>query len=232
MISAAELGQLTGFDDQAPTVIDALARRAVEVDFAADETIFRAGSAAEGWFIVLEGTVRVVRAAGSRQHVIHTEAAGGSLGEVPLVEGGTYPATAIASEPTRCALLTRAALETAIQESPAVAFLLARRLARRVRLLVDRLDDRSARSVRVRLIEFLLSRRAGLVGRAGGDASISIGMTQDRLAEELGTVREVVARELRALVRRGWIASLGGGRYRLIDARSLRAAARDDGDSV
>ena len=57
-------------------------------------------------------------------------------------------------------------------------------------------------------------------------------MTQDRLAEELGTVREVVARELRALVRRGWIASLGGGRYRLIDARSLRAAARDDGDSV
>ena len=66
------------------------------------------------------------------------------------------------------------------------------------------------------------------MGRDRGDAAISIGMTQDRLAEEIGTVREVVARELRALVRHGWIASLGGGRYRLVDERALRAAASDD----
>jgi DNA-binding transcriptional regulator LsrR (DeoR family) len=41
-------------------------------------------------------------------------------------------------------------------------------------------------------------------------------MTQLRLAEELGTVREVVSRELRELVRAGIVESLGGGRYRLI----------------
>lgn len=37
-------------------------------------------------------------------------------------------------------------------------------------------------------------------------------MTRQSLAEELGTVREVVARERKFLVAEGGIASFGGGR--------------------
>jgi CRP-like cAMP-binding protein len=106
-------------------------------------------------------------------------------------------------------LFSRAALEAAIGEAPTIAFLIARRLASRVRQLVDRLDERSATSVQSRLIEFLLARPANR------SASITLGMTQQALAEELGTVREVVSREIRSLMRRGMIESLGGGRYRL-----------------
>jgi CRP-like cAMP-binding protein len=84
---------------------------------------------------------------------------------------------------------------------------------------VQRLDDRSARNVQARLAEFLLSRRTH------GSTMISVGMTQQALAEELGTVREVVVRELRALLRRGWIEALGGGRYRLADPEALQRAA-------
>src|SRR5205814_8480546 len=68
-----------------------------------------------------------------------------------------HPATGIAAEPTRCAVFSRAAIEAAIAEAPPIAFVIARRLALRVRQLVDRLDDRSARSVQARLIEFLRS---------------------------------------------------------------------------
>jgi predicted transcriptional regulator len=46
-------------------------------------------------------------------------------------------------------------------------------------------------------------------------------MTQQSLAEELGTVREVVARKLRDVCRRGLIESVGGGRYRIVDRRRL-----------
>src|SRR5262249_10229999 len=156
---------------------------------------------------------------GARQHVVHTEGPGGTLGEVPLVSGGTHPATAIAAEPTACALFSRASLEAAIGEAPPIAFILAQRLAERGRLLGHRLDDRSARSVQSRLIEFLLA-------RPKQRSSISLGMTQQALAEELGTVREVVSREMRALVKRGWIESLGGGRYRIADAAALRRCAQ------
>ncbi len=219
MISVERLVALPLFAGERREVVDALARRGIEARFEPNAVMFLAGSEPRGWYIVLEGRVRVVRGSGSRQHVVHTEGKGGTLGEVPLFAGGTHPATGIAAEPTRCALFSRAALEAAIGEAPAIAFIIARRLALRVRQLVDRLDERSARSVQARLIEFLLSRPTN------GSASITLGMTQQALAEELGTVREVVSREIRVLTRRGWIESLGGGRYRLLAVDQLRAAS-------
>src|SRR4029077_14276082 len=146
-ISASELRSLPLFSDSPPALASALAGRAIEVRFAANEVVFLTGSRPRGWFIILDGEVRVVRGSRGRQHVVHTEGVGGTLAEVPLVEGGMHPATAIATTATRCALLARDALESAIAEQPRIAFLLSRRLAARVRLLVDRLDDRSANSV-------------------------------------------------------------------------------------
>lgn len=220
-LKSHELARLPLFAGVAPDAVDALARRGIEVRFAANEVIFLAGSEPRGWFIVLDGLVRVVRGSRARQHVVHTEATGGTLAEVPLVEGGTHPATAIAASPTRCALFTRAALEAAIAEHPSIAFLIARRLAARVRFLVERLDERSASTVDVRLVEFLVSRP-----QTSGSNVISLGMTQHALAEELGTVREVVARTLRALCRRGLIERVGGGRYRIRNRQALAGASR------
>jgi CRP-like cAMP-binding protein len=219
MISVERLASLPLFAAESRDVVSALARRGVEARFEPNAVMFLAGSEPRGWYVVLEGRVRVVRGSGSRQHVVHTEGKGGTLGEVPLFGGGTHPATGIAAEPTQCALFSRAALEAAIGEAPAIAFIIARRLASRVRQLVDRLDERSARSVQSRLIEFLLTRPTT------GSSSITLGMTQQALAEELGTVREVVSREIRVLTRHGWIEALGGGRYRLVAVDDLRAAS-------
>jgi CRP-like cAMP-binding protein len=219
VISKDVLGAVPLFVDAPAGVIESVAKRAYDCRFAPDEVLFLAGSEPRGWFIVIEGNVRVVTGVGPRQHVIHSEGPGGTLGEVPLFTDATYPATAIASEPTRCALLDRAALEAAMHESPAIGFILARRLALRVAALVARLNDRSARSVKSRLIAFLLERHA-LAGRS----TISMGMTQQHVAEELGTVREVLVRELQGLARAGFIASRGGGRYEILDEAGLRSA--------
>lgn len=221
-LDAGELAALPLFSGAPPALVAALARRGREVAFGPNEVIFLAGSEPRGWFVVLEGEVRVVRGSRGRQHVVHTERAGGTLAEVPLVEGGTHPATAIATATTRCALFTRDQLEAAIAEQPRIAFLIAGRLAARVRSLVDRLDDRSARSVDARLADFLLSRPESRRG-----SSISIGMTQQALAEELGTVREVVARKLRDLGRRGLLERVVAGRYRILDRHALARSVRD-----
>ena len=219
MVAAELLSTLPLFRDASPQIIAALAKRGVEVRFPANAVLFLTGDAARGWFIVIEGKVRVVRGSGTRQHVIHTEGPGGTLGEVPLFTGGKHPATGIAAEPTRLVLFDRPSLEAAIAEAPAIAFLLAARLAFRAERLVERLHERSATNVQTRVIEYLLSRTP-----SRGVDSISLGMTQQALAEDLGTVREVVARELRTLVKRQWIEPLGGGRYRLVDSKALRKA--------
>ena len=218
MVAASTLTALPLFRDAPAEVVAALSKRGIEVRFPANAVLFLAGSAPRGWWIVIEGRVRVVRGSGTRQHVIHTEGAGGTLGEVPLFTQRTHPATGIAAEPTRCVLFERKALESAIAEAPGIAFLLAGRLALRAEQLVERLHERSASNVQTRLIEFLLTRPS-----SKGTDTISLGMTQQALSEDLGTVREVVGRELRALVKRGWIESLGGGRYRLVDVVALRS---------
>jgi CRP/FNR family transcriptional regulator len=218
MIAAERLAGLDLFRDIRGDAIAALARRAVAVRFAPNDVVFLAGAAPRGWWIVIDGRIRVVRGEGARQHVVHTEGPGGTLGEVPMFAGGTHPATGIAAEPSCCALVTKESLEAAIAEAPAIAFVVARSLAKRVRHLVDRLDDRSAHSVQARVIDFLLSRPRLR------ESSISLGMTQQALAEELGTVREVISRELRALAAAKLIESLGGGRYRIPDVNALRAA--------
>jgi CRP/FNR family cyclic AMP-dependent transcriptional regulator len=220
VIHREALARLPLFADVAPRVVGALASRGVEVAFDADEVIFVAGAPPRGWFVVLDGLVRVVSGNSARQHVIHTEGAGGTLAEVPLFTGATHPATGIAAEPTRCALFDRQSLEAAIAECPEIAFLLAKRLALRVETLVARLEARSARSVRVRLIDFLLQ-RASQARRN----SFSLGMTHQKLAEELGTVREVVVRELRKLRDDRLIEAIEHGRYRILDWPALQGVS-------
>lgn len=216
MIDHTELASLSLFQNASPDVVKTLAECAVELQLSTDSVVFKKGDVPRGWFVVLEGQVRVVRLSGNRQHVVHTESRGGTLGEVPLFADGTHPATAVTAEPTRLALWSREALERAMRECPSVAHLLLRRLALRVRGLVERLDDRSLLSVNERLADFLRERQALRPG-----AMFTLGMTQQQLAEELGTAREVISRELLKLRKDGQLETLGGGRYRMSAAQNV-----------
>lgn len=219
--AGTEVPRPAGFLDALPEASRrALVAGAVERRFAADEVLFLAGTEARFLHLVLEGRVRVVRESGGRPHVIHHEGPGGALGEVPLFEGHDYPATAIAAEPTRCLLVSRDAVRAAVRAEPDLALALLARLAARVRHLVGRIDSRTAQPAQQRLAALLLERHRAAAGR-----TIALAATQQAAAEELGTVREVVVRGLRALRDAGVIEAAGGGRYRVIDAAALERIA-------
>jgi CRP-like cAMP-binding protein len=197
-----------------------LAARSTLRVFEPDEVLWHAGAEPRGFFVILEGTVRVVRAVQGRQHVVHAEGAGGTLGDVALFEGTTYPATAIAESRTTCVAVTRDGLIAAIRQDPELALGLLGRLAARVRHVIGRLDGLAARSVSARLAGYLLERRE----RAGTDV-FTLGGSQTAVAEELGTVREVLGRGLRRLRERGLITVGRNGAMRIVDEPGLRAAA-------
>ena len=197
-----------------------LAARSTLRTFAADEVLWHAGTEPRGFFVILEGVVRVVRTVHGRQHVVHVEGAGGTLGDVALFEGSTYPATAIANCHTVCLAVTRDGLLAAIRQDPELALSLLGRLAARVRHVIGRLDGLAARSVSARLAGYLLERRE----RAGTDV-FTLGGSHSTVAEELGTVREVLGRNLRGLRDRGLITMGANGAMRIVDEAGLRAAA-------
>ncbi len=194
-----------------------LATKAVVRHYAAGAALWSAGDRVNSMAIVLDGRVRVVREGRGRQHVLHSEGPGGTLGEVPLFSGGPAPATVLAVEPTRCLLLTRESIEAAIVVEPAVAWLLLAKLAERVRTLVERVDRLALDNATTRLAGVVLAEAE----RSASDV-ITLGMTQAALAEEIGTVREVTVRALKALREAGLVESAGRGRLRVTNRAGLR----------
>jgi hypothetical protein len=86
----------------------------------------------------------------------------------------------------------------------------------RVRELVERLDRVSTQAIPARLAAFLLTR-----AKSAEALPFTLGLTQAQLAEELGTVRELVVRALAQLRDAGLVASAGRGRYVVRDLAAL-----------
>lgn len=216
------LDSLPLFADLSPATRARLSAGSTMRHFPAGTTLFCAGDAVTGMYVVLSGRVRVVRSRDGRQSVVHTEKAGGTLAEVPLFSGGGLPATAIADVDTRCLHIPKELLAQIMRHDPDVAQLFLRRLALRVREVVDRLDRQATQSVPSRLARLLLARSQGAT-----DRPFSLGMTQAAAAEELGTVREVLVRAITSLRREGVIASAGRGQFVIRDLRTLRRRSEE-----
>ena len=212
------LADLDGFRGLPAAAASAMTSRARVRRFAAGETLFREGDESHGIFVLLEGEVRVVRVSRGRQHVLHTEHRGGTLGEVPFFDRQPYPATAIAWTIVEAVYLDRVAIADAMRASPDVALFFLGRLAKRLRGFVDRLDSLATADVRARLSAYLLEQAA-----LSRDSIVVV--TQQALAEELGTVREVVMRALRGLREERIVRTVGRGRIEILDARALRRLA-------
>lgn len=224
MIDETLLDAIPLLRDLNPRARRELAVRGVPRRFAEGEVIWRAGTAARGLFVLLEGRVRVVRVNGGRQHVVHTETRGATMGEVPLFSGGTYPATAIADAPALFLVLDRSAVEAAMAEDPRLALALLERLARRVRTLIGRLDAYAAQTVKSRLAERIVARQ-----QEGSEGPVTLGATQADVAEEIGTVREVVVKTLRELCTAGVLRRAGRARWEVLDGEALRRVAAERG---
>jgi CRP-like cAMP-binding protein len=118
-------------------------------------------------------------------------------------------------------VIAKDTLLTMMADDARLAWWLLERLSRRVRGLVERVDALATQDVAARLAAHLLART-----EPNGDRQIAVlGGTQAALAEELGTVREVVVRHLRSLQRSGVMRSVGAGRYEILEIGQLREAA-------
>ena len=208
MIPASDLRTaLSGIDPGDEPALRRIAGASTERHYAPRDILYRAGDRPTGLFFVLSGKVLVVRETASRAEMLHTETAGGVLGEIPVFGGGAFPATATAVETTRCAHLSIDAVDRLLREEPSFARFAIRRLATRAQSLLRRIDDITATTVTARLAAYIAARAE----TSGGE--FTLGMSQEKLSAELGTAREVVVRGLAALVSAGAIVRTGRSRF-------------------
>ena len=193
-----------------------LAARSAVREVRRGERIFEEGAPAEGLFVVIDGRVRIVRMSRSgREQILHSEGPRATLGEVPLLDGGGYVATAIAAEPSRLLYLPREAIIDTCRAHPDVALGIIRVLARRVRTFAGLVEQLSLKDLTARTAALLLAE-----SRAAGSATFDLRATRDELASRLGTVRELVSRSLGRL-RTAGVVRVTGRRVTIVDARAL-----------
>ena len=184
------------------------------------EVLWSAGTASRGLYIVLRGEVRVVSARDGRQHLVHVSGPGATMGEVPLFGSLPYPATAIVSRESECLVLPSDEIRALVQRNGAVASWFLHRLSQRVGNLVARLEGQTLGGVRMRLAASLIG-----LGAQSVAAVVTLPRPRTEWAEDLGTVREVLSRELRAFEAEGLVERLGPRSLRLVDERRLEEIA-------
>ena len=144
----SDLKQTTGFLQNVPLFhrltnrqLELLAKRMLEREYAAEQPIVTQDKAGEGFFIIVSGRAEVLRQrSDGEQVVVNTFGPTDFFGELALLDDGVRTASVLATEPTKCLVLTRWDFLNALRESdPEMAIVILQQLAKRFRRALDSL---------------------------------------------------------------------------------------------
>src|SRR6185437_4521176 len=217
-IKATQL--FSGLDDPE---ISAFAGRSIIRRFSAGELLFSEGEPCAGLYVVAAGRVRIFKTSASgREQVLTIEGPGSSIAELPVFDGGPYPASVSAVEDAQLLFVSRDDFRACCLEHPEVALKVLQVVGARIRRLVGIIEELSFTTLRHRLISWLL-REAKAHGRPSeAGVTFELGMSHQELAAHIGTVRELVSRNMARLQAQGFIHSQGR-EITIVDREGLEA---------
>jgi len=174
--------------------------------YSAGELIFSEGDPCDGLFVVQTGNIRIFKSsAGGREQVLSIDGPGSSVAELPVFDGGNYPASAQAVNDCTLLFFSRQDFQALCLQHPQVALKVLKVVGARLRKLVGIIEELSFTTVRHRLIALLvrLGKSDGM--RTGDAVTLTLPANNSELAAQIGTVRELVSRNLSRLQSEGLI---------------------------
>jgi CRP/FNR family transcriptional regulator len=201
-----------------------LAQRAVPRHYTAGEMIFNEGDACSGLYVVESGNVRIFKSSASgREQVLAIEGAGSSIAELPVFDGGNYPASTSAVSDSVLLFVSKSDFQALCVEHPGVALKVLRVVGARLRRLVGIIEELSFTTVHQRLSAFLCRLAAGGKRTTAG-VEVTLPASNQELAAQIGTVRELVSRNLSRLQAQGLI-QMDGRQVVIPNLQALEAEA-------
>jgi len=118
--------------------IERLGKRFVERSYEPGDKIVTQGKGGEGFFIIMEGQVEVVRElAGGTETALHTLEVGDFFGEMALLTERLRAASVVATQPTCCLVLTHWDFFGLLREDADMAVAVLQELAARFSRVLD-----------------------------------------------------------------------------------------------
>ena len=194
-----------------------LAARTVRKTFRTGELLFSEGEHCHGLHIIASGKVRIYKTSvNGREQVLAMNQPGESVAELPVFDGGVYPASAVAIEETQIAFISQRDFHSYCLEHPQVALKVLSVVGARLRRLVAIIEELSFTTIRQRLVAMLLKLAQSDGEKIASGIEFQLPSTHQELANQLGTVRELISRNLMRLQAEG-----------LLDVEARRIVVKD-----
>lgn len=158
---------------------------------------FERGDPCEGFFILVEGSVKVyLLSASGREHVLNVVRPGQSFAEAALFAGKDYPASAEALEDSLVVFFAKRSFLDLLHERTEISFHMVAGLSQWLRRVVSLMEDTVLEDVDTRLARYLLQLAAArpMENRSGGRVPLPI--KKHVLASHLATTAPTLSRAL------------------------------------
>jgi CRP/FNR family transcriptional regulator len=203
--------------------LNKLANIAIVKKYKKGETLFIADIPAHGFFAPTKGRVKIFRTSPSgKEQILHIFGPGEALGEVPVFEGGTFPANGQAVEDCETLFFPRNDFQNMIKKDPDLAMKMMAMLAQRLRILVNKIDDLSLKEAPSRVASYLI-----LLRSSQESDTFKLDLPKGQIAFYLGTIQETLSRIFKKFTEQGLLA-INGKEITILDIKKLQEIA-DEG---
>lgn len=216
------------FEGVSETDLGGLLGIAVKRRLAKRSALFAEGERAEGFYLVLDGRVKVFKISpDGKEHILHIFGPGEPVGEVPVFSGKDFPAYAETLKESDLLYFPRARFLELASRQPQILLNMLATLSMRLRRFTQKIEQLSLKEVASRLCDALLE----MAGEpSGGDEQevARIEITKAQLASQLGTTPESLSRTFQKMSRLGLI-RVESRRVELLDRKGLQELALGKG---
>ena len=201
--------------------LNEIRKMAIDRMFNKGEAIFFEGDEGNGFFIVVEGLVKIFKVSTEgKEQILHIFGPGEPVGEVSVFSGQRFPANAEALAKSHLLFFPKSAFVHLIAGNPSLALNMLGVLSRRLREFTVKIEHLSLKEVPGRLAAYLVY----LADAQGGHDSITLTISKTQLASLLGTIPETLSRILTRMNSQDLI-EVKGGTIKLLDRPGLEELA-------
>jgi CRP/FNR family cyclic AMP-dependent transcriptional regulator len=186
------------FDGLMPEEIQILRDTSVLRDFAKNTVLIHEGDVADSLYVVESGRVKVYCSDKSgKDFVLNILEDGDYFGELALLDDDKRSASVRAMDPTKVRIIYKEDFKAILDLHPNITRILNKNLTRRIRKLTNDVKSLALQDVYGRVVKVLTN----LAQPAAEDGSMRIHekLTQQEIADRVGSSREMVARILKDL---------------------------------
>ena len=216
------LAKVSIFSGLTESELGFLAERAISRHYSGGEIVFGEGEPCSGLYVVESGNVRIFKSSpNGREQVLSIDGPGSSIAEIPVFDGGTYPASGAAVGDATLLFVSKQDFQALCLAHPQVPLKVLRVVGARLRRLVGIIEELSFTTVRHRLASYLLRLAQKSGKRTPAGVEVFLPITNQELAAQIGTVRELVSRNLSRLQAEGML-KIDGRNVLICDWKALQ----------